>query len=126
MTANSQGFSFVAGGAIAEHRFVIGGAADFTAIQATSGPTAPILGVAEIAAAAAGDQTTVCVFGITRVEAGAAITRFARLTSDSTGRAVTAAPGAGVNVGTGGIALESAAAAGELISILVVPSAFQG
>lgn len=64
---------------------------------------------------AAGDAAEVTITGVSKVVAGAAITSTGPVTSDSQGRAITAATGNTVN----GIALQTAAAAGEVIAVLL-------
>ena len=77
-------------------------------------------------AAALGERVDVVRVGIAWVEASAAITRGALITSDPTGRAVTAAPGAGLNNRIIGIADESASAAGDVIRFMLAPGMLQG
>jgi hypothetical protein len=61
------------------------------------------------------------MMGITRMVAGAAVTIGSRVTSDSTGRAIAAAPTAGQSFWSGGIALTAAAAANDVIDVLLTP-----
>jgi len=61
------------------------------------------------------------MLGISRMIAGAAVVIGARVTSDSTGRAVTAAPAAGASIQAPGVALTAAAAAGDLIDVFINP-----
>lgn len=61
--------------------------------------------------------------GIARMIAGAAVAIGKPVTSDSVGRAVGTAPGAGQQVWQGGVALTAAAAAGDLIDVLLTPGA---
>lgn len=103
--------SVVASGAIVANRFV-------TPVldQAVAGEY--ILGVARTAAADAA-LVPVDVLGTTVVEAGAAIAAGATVKPDANGKAITwATSGAKV-----GIALEAAAADGDLIEILLTPVA---
>jgi hypothetical protein len=67
----------------------------------------------------------VAVWGIVRVEAGAAITRRARLITDSSGRSVAATKAAaGAQPAfTHGIALSAAAQAGDMVDCLLTPGA---
>ncbi len=60
------------------------------------------------------------------VVAGAAFAAGAKLTTDSQGRAVAAAPAAGTNNQIVGIALEQATAAGDIVRILVQQCTVQG
>lgn len=75
---------------------------------------------------AIGNRVDVVLLGITEVEAGAAFLAGALLTADATGRAIVAAPGAGVNNRIVGIALQPAGAAGDLVQINVTPLSLQG
>jgi hypothetical protein len=65
------------------------------------------------------------VIGIARVQVGAAVTALARVTSDSTSRAVavTRAVAGAQPVLILGIALTTATAAGQFIDVLVIPGA---
>lgn len=77
-----------------------------------------VLGVARTAAVS-GDKIAVDVQGTAVVEAGAAIAAGATLKVDASGRVITwATSGARV-----GIALQAAAAAGNLIEVLLLPTA---
>lgn len=60
----------------------------------------------------------VIMAGVTEVTAGAAVSRGASLTSDTSGRAIAVSTGASRTIG---IALTAAAAAGDIISILIAP-----
>jgi hypothetical protein len=84
------------------------------------------IGVATEVAAAASERVDVIHHGVTYVEAGAAFNPGAMLTADSVGRAVAASPAAGTNNRIVGIAIEEAAAAGDLVLMLVNPFSTQG
>lgn len=64
---------------------------------------------------AVGDPALVQYAGITKWEAGVAVTKGAKITVDATGRAITAAATASHSVY--GIALEAASAAGSIIAV---------
>lgn len=98
---------FVAEGTIPAYSIVKMGAADFGALQATA-VTESFLGVTGEIAAASGERVDVVVDGPAFVLAGGTITRGDYLTSDSSGRAITAAPSAGVNNEIIGKAYQSA------------------
>lgn len=77
---------------------------------------------------AAAESAEVAVFGISKVVAGAAVTRGARLSSNASGRAV-ASTGTSVSGGTNpgvigtpgcAIALEAASADGDIIACLII------
>ena len=102
----------VSGAAITVNRCVKVGASDGAVIVCAAITDQP-LGVIKQGVAAAGLGCPVQVNGVTRVEAGAAITRGAQVGTDTVGRAIAAVSTAGIL----GIALESAAGAGEIISV---------
>lgn len=66
-----------------------------------------------------GQEAAVMCLGISKVYAGAAVAAGAEVMSDATGRAITASAAAGANRVIG-VALEAAAAAGEVISVLLI------
>ncbi len=117
--------SFQAGAAIAAYTLVKHSSADDVAIAAAAA-TDLVIGATQDVAPASGERVDVALVGITYITAGAAITRGARLMSDSSGRVITAAASAGSNVYTIGVALESAAAAGDIIRVHLAPGSFQG
>lgn len=73
-----------------------------------------------------GNTVDVVIDGIAEASVGAAVVRGSRLTIDSVGRVVTAAPAAGVNNQIIGIAMASAASADEIIPVLIDRSVMQG
>lgn len=75
------------------------------------------VGVVQSKPQVTGAAATVAIRGVSFVVAGAAVTAGALVTADSTGRAI-ALPSTGSPV-TFGIALTTASAAGELISVLL-------
>lgn len=118
--------SYVAEAAVLPYRVVKFGTADGVVIQSTAAGDAHV-GVADnLGQATAGARVDVVQSGIVEAEAGAAITRGALLSVDSSARVITAAASAGTNVGVIGRALVSAGAAGEIINILIAPGSFQG
>ncbi|ARU30895.1 hypothetical protein CAP31_03845 [Sulfuriferula sp. AH1] len=117
--------NFVAGAAILAATQVKFGADDNTVVPAT-GPTDLIIGVTTDIAAALGERVDVQMIGTAYVVAGAAATRGTLATSDASGRAVTAAPAAGVNNNTVGRFLESPSAAGDMVRVLLNPGSVQG
>ncbi|MER2545936.1 MAG: capsid cement protein [Candidatus Accumulibacter phosphatis] len=116
--------NFSAGAAISAYRQVKFSAAE-TVIQGAAATDATI-GVANEVGAASGERQDVVLDGIAYVEAGAAVTIGTLITSDATGRAVTAAPAAGTNNRIVGIALDAATAAGDVIRVLLAPGSVQG
>ena len=119
--------NYVASAAIPARRFVKPGA---TAGQVTlaAAVSDKIFGITtELSADAAGQRIDVAHAGIDNlIEAGAAFAAGDFLTSDATGRGIVPAPAVGVNNRTGAIALEAAAAAGDLIRVKVEMGMLQG
>ncbi len=114
----------VAGADIIKYRILKHSAAE-TVIQAAAA-TDGLIGVCNEVAPLSGQRCDVILMGIADIEAGAAITVDAPITSDSVGRAVTAAPAAGTNNRVIGFALEAASAAGDVIRVLIAPHTMQG
>jgi len=73
-----------------------------------------VFGIAQNSASAAGEAVRVCVLGVTLAEAGAAVTKADTLQTDATGRVIAAAS----TDEECGVAVETAAAAGDLITII--------
>jgi hypothetical protein len=115
---------YQAGAAVIARRFVKFSAAN-TVIQAAAA-TDKIVAVSDaLGAAAAGDRCESYVGGIVEVEAGGAIALGDPITSDAVGRAVVAAPGAGVNNRIAGFS-QSAAVLGDILEIMWSPGFMQG
>lgn len=108
----------------------------YPSVQHAVSATEPSVGVSSMSADsqptgtpgvfAIGNRVDVVLLGVTEVEAGAAFSAGVLLTADATGRAVLAAPGAGVNNRIVGIALQPAGAAGDLVQVNVNPISLQG
>lgn len=123
--SNPQLFkSFSAGGAIPAYRIVKLSAAE--TVVAAAAATDSLIGVNADLTVVSSERVDVLLEGIAFVEAGAAVALGAQLTSDASGRGVTAAPAAGVNNRVIGIALEAASAAGDVIRVLLSPCTLQG
>jgi hypothetical protein len=116
--------ALTAGGAISPYRIVRIASPDTVEQAAAVGNT--LIGVSTDLTIAANERVEVMVQGIAWVEAGAAITIGALVTTDSVGRGVAAAPAAGVNNRHIGIALDAAVAAGDQIRVLLSPGSVQG
>ena len=125
MANNGLTKSLVAEAAILPYRAVKFGTADGQVIQSAAAADAH-LGLADLGQNTTGSRVDVVLDGTADAEAGAAIVRGALLSTDSSGRVITAAASAGANVRTIGFALASAAAAGEIIPIKVEQGTFQG
>lgn len=83
-------------GVIAAFTLVKPGAADM-GVLAAAAVSDKIIGVSTDIAAASGERCDVILDGVADVLYGGTVTRGDPLTSDASGRAVTAAPGAGTN-----------------------------
>ncbi len=117
--------SYLADIAIPINRLVRMGAGDRSVTLATAATDA-IIGVVNEVAPALGERVEVVRVGIAWVEAGAAVARGAPLTADAVGRAVTAAPGVGVNNRIAGFAEEAASAPGDVIRVQLSQGFMQG
>ncbi|MFQ5737336.1 MAG: capsid cement protein [Thermodesulfobacteriota bacterium] len=100
------------------------GADDDTLSQATAS-TEELVGVFQHTTSAAGEEVRVMLTGISRVVLGGTVTRGAYLTADANGKAVAAAPGAGVNAYVVGQAMASGVA-GDIIPVLLKQGRIQG
>lgn len=117
--------NYVAGAAILDNQLVKFGASDDTVIPATASTDA-IIGVVDMpGGVASGKRCDVVLFGVTDVQAGGAITRGSLLTSDANGKAIAAAPGAGVNARVIGVALSSMAS-GDIMPAFINICSLQG
>lgn len=114
-----------ADGAVGAYRIVKHGAADGNVAQAAAS-TDKLIGVnGRLAAAVAGDRVDIARGGIEEVEFGGAVVRGDPLTSDASGRAVAAAPGAGVNAYIIGFA-EVSGVLSDIGSVMIAPGRIQG
>lgn len=84
-----------------------------------------LMGVSTDIPAAIGDRCDAQLDGICEVLYGGAVTRGQKLTSDASGRAVAAAPGAGANVQIIGTAMVSGVL-GDIGQIVISQSVMQG
>jgi hypothetical protein len=116
--------AFKAEAAVTKRRIVKFGAAD-TAVLLGAASTDLSIGVSTEIDSAIGEPCDVIMSGIAEVEYGGTIARGAKVTSDATGKAVAAAPGAGVNAQVIGFATVSGVA-GDIGSVMVSPSVMQG
>lgn len=116
--------AFTAGGAISPYRIVRIASAE--TVEQAAAVANTMIGVNTDLAIVANERVEVAVQGIAFVEAGAAIAIGVLVTTDASGRGVTAAPAAGVNNRHVGIALDAAVAAGDIIRVLLSPGSVQG
>jgi hypothetical protein len=124
MSHSTQRRNYVAEAAIAAYRIVKPGAADGAVIQGAAA-TDFINGVNDSVAPALGERVDIVKSGLAEVQYGGNVTRGAPLTSDATGRAVTAAPAAGSNVRIIGFA-EVSGVVDDIGLVLVAPGVMQG
>lgn len=110
--------------AIAAYRIVKPGAADGGVLQAAAA-TDYLMGVCESVAPASGERCDIVKAGIAEVEFGGTVTRGQAVTADANGKAVAAAPAAGVNARVIGFA-EVSAVAGDIAPVLISPCLMQG
>lgn len=118
-----------AGAAVKSNRFVKFGADDDKVVQAAASTDLIIGAVNKVAPpgsdAATGDRLDVEHYGIVDIRLGGTVTRGSKLTADSDGRAIAAAPGAGTNAQIGGIALQSGVV-DDIVPVLLTIAAVQG
>lgn len=118
--------NYIAEAAVLPYRVVKFGSADGQVLQAAAATDASF-GVSDnLGQATAGSRVDVIHTGIAEAEAGATFTRGALLSADAQGRVVAAAAAGGSNVRVIGVALVSATAVGEIVSVAVEPGSFQG
>lgn len=99
--------TFTAEAAVTRRRIVKFGATDGAVLLAAAA-TDKLVGVSDMSAdVPSGDRCEVRLSGISEVEFGGAVTRGDPITSDGVGRAVSAAPAAGVNNRVIGFAMVS-------------------
>jgi hypothetical protein len=119
--------TFRANGAIGWWRIVAPHASVAGDVIQAAAATAALIGVCvQPKGALTTERCDVQLAGEVMIEAGAAFAAGAMLTSDAQGRAVTAAPAAGVNNRIIGVALEAAAAAGDQCRVLLNQCSLQG
>lgn len=94
-------------------------------VAAAVASTDAIIGVSGRLPGAVGEHVDVILGGIAEVVYGGTIAAGDLLTSDASGRAIAAAPGAGVNARVAGIALV-AGVVGDIGTILLSPGRIQG
>ena len=117
--------TYSAGGAIGPNLIVKWGAADFTVVAATAATDRSIGVTRAGVTVASGETVDVVVKGEYEIKAGGSITRGDPITSDSAGKAVTAAPATAANNPIIGYAKQSASSA-DLVLVDVNPQTFQG
>lgn len=118
--------SFNAGGAIVANSIVKAGANDYDVLQADgSTSAAKLLGVTTEVASASGERVDVALCGVVDVKLGGTVARGDFVTSDSAGLGVSAAPSAGANARTVGIA-QISGVSGDVIPVYLVQGMVQG
>lgn len=116
--------AYKAEAAIAARRIVKHGTADGVVIQGAAAAD-KLIGVTTELAAATGETVDVVKTGLADIEYGGNVSRGDPLTSDSVGRAVTAAPAGGANARLIGFA-EVAGVSGDIGQVHISPSVMQG
>jgi hypothetical protein len=117
--------SFTAITAIGHQVQVKAGANDGEVALATAS-TDNIIGVTDCpGGAAVGERIDVVLLGETEIQVGGTIAFGSFFTADANGKAIAAAPAAGVNARTGGI-LTIGAVSGDIARVLVTPNRIQG
>lgn len=117
--------AFLSGAAVNPYRIVKFGADSSHVIQAAAATDA-LLGVTnELSAAAAEGNLDITLAGIAEIELGGTVALTDKLTSDSVGRAVAAAPAAGSNVQIVGHPLKTGVS-GDIIPVRLSFFTLQG
>lgn len=116
--------NFIAGASVSAYRIVKFGADDNSVIQGAAVGDA-LLGVCDELGADSGKRIDVTLSGVAEVQYGGTVTRGDLLTSDANGKAVTAAPAAGVNNRVIGVAMVSGVL-DDIGSVLIQPGRIQG
>lgn len=117
--------NYIAETAVTKFRIVKWGTADGAVVPATATATDALIGVVGAFGAAAGERVDVIRSGLADVEYGGTVTRGQPLMADANGKAVAAAPAAGVNARIVGYA-EVSGVAGDIGSLTVGPELIQG
>lgn len=117
--------TYAAAGAIGQYLIVKFTANDAEVALATAS-TDKLVGISgRVSAAVAGDRLDIGRSGIEEVTYGGTVAAGDPLTADASGRAITAAPAAGVNAYIIGFA-EVAGVLGDVGSVLIAPGRIQG
>lgn len=116
--------TYTAETAVAAYRAVKHGTADTSVVQAAASTDA-LIGVSGPLAGDAGKRVDIIHSGTAEIEYGGAVTRGDWLTSDVDGKAITAAPAAGVNANVIGRAMCSGVL-GDIGFCLLAPGRIQG
>lgn len=115
----------VAGGAVADRRFVKPHSTAGQIVQAAAA-TDLIIGVScQPGGAASGAPCDFHITGLVEVDCGGTVGEGAPVTADSNGKAVAAAPSTGANARVAGIAYD-AGVSGDIIRVLLGPGYIQG
>jgi hypothetical protein len=118
-----KGYNLLNSGAAQNiYRFMKFASTENSVLQAAASTDRPV-GVCQqrieaVDSATSNVQVDVRILGISKVEAGAAVALGARVMSDATGRAITAATATNIPCG---IAFQAATGAGEWIDVLLTP-----
>lgn len=116
--------AYKAEAALTKFRIVKHGAADDQVVMGAAAAD-KLIGVTSELDTAIGDTADVVKTGLANVEYGGNVGRGDPLTSDASGRAVTAAPAAGANIRLIGYA-EASGVLGDIGQVAIFPSVMQG
>lgn len=119
--------NYIAGGVASPYRIAKHGTADGQVLQADANniPFVGVYAIPETTTVALGERADICVDDFHLLEYGGAVTRGDALTSNATGMAITAAPGAGSNMNIIGYA-DVSGVAGDIVDVYVRPAQIQG
>lgn len=119
-----ESINYVAEAAIPAYTLVKFGANDGGVLVASASTDLIIGGIGRVPAAL-GDRIDITRDDMIEVQLGATVTRGQKITADAAGKAIVAAPAAGVNAQVAGIA-ETSGVAGDIIWVYLYPSVMQG
>ena len=110
--------TFAASADLSTHQYKLVKISGANAVTVSAAATDASIGILQNKPAS-GQDAVVCTIGISKAVAGAAIAAGAELMADASGRVITAAAAAGANRSVG-VAVEAVAAAGEIVSVLLI------
>lgn len=117
--------NYIADGAIGQYLVVKMGAADGKVAQASAATDLSVGVCCQPGGAADGERVDIVRSGLVEVQYGGTVARGKKLTANSAGKVVEAAPSAGANVHIIGIA-EVSGVANDIVYLMIAPSVMQG
>ncbi len=113
------------GAAVPEAYTIAKFGADDDTMSLATGASDMLAGVFQHTTTEAGEEVRLMMGGVTKIRLGGSVTRGHALTSDASGRGISAAPATGSNARVIGVSLASGAS-GDIVTMLIAPSVIQG